>query len=50
MYQYLKHIDSPADLKKIKPEHLPMLADEVRRFLQITDGLRPPMLTVGAAS
>lgn len=33
MYQYLTHIDSPADLKKLKPEQLPELANEVRRFL-----------------
>ncbi len=33
MYQHLTHIDSPADLKKLKPEQLPELAAEVRRFL-----------------
>ena len=33
MYQYLNHIDSPNDLKKLKPEHLLDLAAEVRRFL-----------------
>ncbi|QEM68842.1 1-deoxy-D-xylulose-5-phosphate synthase [Geobacter sp. FeAm09] len=33
MYQYLDKIDSPADLKKLKPEQLPALAEEVRRFL-----------------
>lgn len=33
MYHYLTHIDSPADLKKLKPEQLPVLAAEVRRFL-----------------
>jgi len=33
MYTYLDKIDSPADLKKLKPEQLPALAEEVRRFL-----------------
>src|SRR3974390_502913 len=33
MYPYLDRIDSPADLKKLKPEQLPALAEEVRRFL-----------------
>jgi 1-deoxy-D-xylulose-5-phosphate synthase len=33
MYQYLSHIDSPDDLKKLKPEQLVDLAAEVRRFL-----------------
>lgn len=33
MYQYLSHIDSPSDLKKLKPEQLVDLAAEVRRFL-----------------
>jgi len=33
MYQYLTSIDSPADLKKLKREQLPVLAAEVRRFL-----------------
>jgi len=33
MYTYLDKIDSPADLKKLKPEQLPALAAEVRRFL-----------------
>lgn len=33
MYQYLSHIDSPLDLKKLKPEQLVELAVEVRRFL-----------------
>jgi 1-deoxy-D-xylulose-5-phosphate synthase len=33
MYQHLTHIESPADLKKLKPEQLPELAAEVRRFL-----------------
>jgi 1-deoxy-D-xylulose-5-phosphate synthase len=33
MFQYLSKIDSPADLKKLKPEQLPALATEVRRFL-----------------
>jgi 1-deoxy-D-xylulose-5-phosphate synthase len=29
----LENINSPADLKKLKPEQLPLLADEVRAFL-----------------
>jgi 1-deoxy-D-xylulose-5-phosphate synthase len=33
MYKYLNHIDSPKDLKELKPEHLLDLAAEVRRFL-----------------
>ncbi|NVN92354.1 MAG: 1-deoxy-D-xylulose-5-phosphate synthase [Desulfuromonadales bacterium] len=33
MYQHLTHIESPADLKKMKPEQLPELAAEVRQFL-----------------
>ena len=33
MYKFLTNIDSPADLKKLKPEQLPELAAEVRRFL-----------------
>ncbi|MGD0585082.1 MAG: 1-deoxy-D-xylulose-5-phosphate synthase N-terminal domain-containing protein, partial [Oryzomonas sp.] len=33
MYTYLDKIDSPTDLKKLKPEQLPALAEEVRRFL-----------------
>jgi len=33
MYKYLTHIESPADLKKLKPEQLPELAAEVRQFL-----------------
>jgi 1-deoxy-D-xylulose-5-phosphate synthase len=33
MYTYLDKIDSPNDLKKLKPEQLPALAEEVRRFL-----------------
>jgi len=33
MYTYLDKINSPADLKKLKPEQLPALAEEVRRFL-----------------
>jgi len=33
MYQYLSHIESPADLKKLEPEQLPALAEEIRRFL-----------------
>jgi 1-deoxy-D-xylulose-5-phosphate synthase len=33
MYTYLDKIDSPADLKKLKPEQLPALAEEVRRYL-----------------
>ncbi|MBT1070270.1 1-deoxy-D-xylulose-5-phosphate synthase [Geobacter chapellei] len=33
MYTYLSHIDSPADLKKLKPEQLPALAEEIRHFL-----------------
>lgn len=33
MYTYLDKINSPADLKKLKPEQLPALAEEVRHFL-----------------
>ncbi len=33
MYTYLDRIDSPTDLKMLKPEQLPALAEEVRRFL-----------------
>lgn len=33
MSTYLKNIDSPTDLKKLKPEQLPDLAEEVRQFL-----------------
>ncbi|BCS53344.1 1-deoxy-D-xylulose-5-phosphate synthase [Geobacter sp. SVR] len=33
MSNYLASIDSPADLKKLKPEQLPDLAEELRRFL-----------------
>ena len=33
MYRYLDKIESPADLKKLKPEQLPALAEEVRSFL-----------------
>ena len=33
MYQYLTHINSPDDLKKLKPDQLTDLADEVRKFL-----------------
>ena len=33
MYQYLTHINSPDDLKKLKPDQLTELADEVRKFL-----------------
>lgn len=33
MTTYLDKIDSPADLKKLKVEELPLLAAEVRRFL-----------------
>ena len=33
MYQLLEHIETPDDLKKLKPEQLPELAAEVRRFL-----------------
>lgn len=29
----LNHINSPADLKKLAPEHLPQLAAELRRFI-----------------
>ena len=36
MYTYLSEIDSPADLKKLKPEQLPALAEEIRRFLLAT--------------
>ncbi len=36
MYTYLTKIESPADLKKLKPEQLPELAAEVRRFLLAT--------------
>lgn len=36
MYKYLTNIDSPADLKKLAPEHLPELAAELRRFLLAT--------------
>jgi 1-deoxy-D-xylulose-5-phosphate synthase len=33
MYTYLDRIDSPTDLKMLKPEQLPALAEELRRFL-----------------
>lgn len=33
MYTYLDKIDSPTDLKKLKLEQLPALAEEVRGFL-----------------
>ncbi len=33
MYRLLDTIDSPADLKRLPPEELPELADEIRRFL-----------------
>ena len=33
MYKYLSRIDSPEDLKKLSPEQLPALAEEIRRFL-----------------
>jgi len=33
MYSLLNTIQSPTDLKKLKPEQLPALAEEVRRFL-----------------
>ena len=29
----LKHIDSPADLRQLKPEQLPLVADELREFI-----------------
>lgn len=32
-YQYLTHIDSPADLKKLPREVLPKIADELRDYL-----------------
>jgi len=32
-YQYLPHIDSPADLKKIPREELPRVAEELREYL-----------------
>ena len=32
-YQYLTHIDSPADLKKIPREELPKVAEELRDYL-----------------
>jgi 1-deoxy-D-xylulose-5-phosphate synthase len=33
MYKYLSDMDSPADLKKLEPEQLPVLAEEIRHFL-----------------
>jgi 1-deoxy-D-xylulose-5-phosphate synthase len=33
MYPLLDAIDSPADLKRLPPEELPRLADEIRQFL-----------------
>ena len=32
-YQYLQHIDSPADVKKLKKEELPELCHELRDFI-----------------
>lgn len=36
MYTHLSNIDSPADLKKLKSDQLPALAEEIRRFLLAT--------------
>lgn len=33
MYQYLDKIDSPADLKKLQVSELPVVCDELRRFI-----------------
>ncbi len=33
MYTYLDKIDSPADLKKLKEEELPLLAEEIREMI-----------------
>lgn len=35
----LEHINSPSDLKKLKPEQLPVLAEEIRQFLLETVSL-----------
>ena len=32
-YKYLDRIDSPADLRKLRPEELPRYCDELRRFI-----------------
>ena len=32
-YPLLSHIDSPADLKKLNPEQLPQVCDDIRKFL-----------------
>ena len=32
-YQYLSHIDSPADLKQVPRDALPKVADELRDYL-----------------
>ncbi|MGM9847390.1 MAG: 1-deoxy-D-xylulose-5-phosphate synthase [Muribaculaceae bacterium] len=32
-YPLLSHIDSPADLRKLKPEQLPQVCDDIRKFL-----------------
>ena len=32
-YQYLNHIDSPADLKKVPRKDLPIVAEELRDYM-----------------
>ena len=32
-YQYINHIDSPADLKKLSPNELPAVCAELRQFI-----------------
>ena len=32
-YRYLNHIDSPADLKKVPREDLPIVAEELRDYM-----------------
>ena len=32
-YQYLMHIESPADLKKVPREDLPKVAEELRNYM-----------------